>query len=141
MKAFRAPLYELGEFEEIKSKLAKNKGILQVTGCIDSQKAHFMDCLGEAFSHKIIVAANDLRAKEIYENYKFFDRKVYLYPAKDFIFFQADIHSNLLERQRIEVWKALNEEEEVTVILTMAAFMNHLMPFEEWKEHIYHLFY
>lgn len=139
MKAFRAPLCELGEFEEIKSKLVKNKGILQITGCIDSQKAHFMDCLGEEFSHKIIVASNDLRAKEIYENYKFFDRRVYLYPAKDFIFFQADIHSNLLERQRIEVWKALNEEKEVTVILTMAAFMNHLMPFEVWKEHIYHL--
>ena len=139
MKAFRAPLYELGEFEEIKSKLAKNRGILQVTGCIDSQKAHFMDCLGDGFSHKIIVAANDLRAKEIYENYRFFDRNVLLYPAKDFIFFQADIHSNLLERQRVEVWKALKEKKEVTVILTMAAFMNHLMPYEEWKKNIFHL--
>ena len=139
MKAFRAPLHELGEFEEIRSKLAKNRGILQVTGCIDSQKAHFMDCLGEGYSHKIIVAVNDLRAKEIYENYRFFDRKVLLYPAKDFIFFQADIHSNLLERQRIEVWKALHEQEEVTVILTMAAFMNHLMPYEEWKKNIFHL--
>lgn len=139
MKAFRAPLHELGEFEEIRSRLAKNRGILQVTGCIDSQKAHFMDCLGEGFSHRVIVAANDLRAKEIYENYRFFDRDVLLYPAKDFIFFQADIHSNLLERQRIEVWKALNERKEVTVIITMAAFMNHLMPYEEWKKHIFHL--
>ena len=85
------------------------------------------------------MAANDLRAKEIYENYKFFDRNVLFYPAKDFIFFQADIHSNLLEQQRLEVWRALVERKEVTVILTMAAFMNHLMPFEEWKKYIFHL--
>ncbi len=139
MKAFRAPLYELGEFEEIREKLKKNTGVLQVTGCIDSQKAHFINSLGEGYSHKIIVAANDLRAKEIYENYKFFDRNVLFYPAKDFIFFQADIHSNLLEQQRLEVWRALVERKEVTVILTMAAFMNHLMPFEEWKKYIFHL--
>lgn len=139
MKAFRTPLQELGEFEEIRSRMRKNAGVLQVTGCIDSQKAHLIDSLGEGYTHKIIVAANDLKAKEIYENYKFFDRNVLLYPAKDFIFFQADIHSNLVEQQRIEVWKALTEGKPVTVILTMAAFMNHLMPFSVWKKQISHL--
>ncbi|MDD3796614.1 MAG: transcription-repair coupling factor, partial [Lachnospiraceae bacterium] len=139
MKAFSAPLRELGEFEEIEKRLLRNRGVLQVTGCIDSQKSHFIHCLGDGFSHKIIAASSDLRAKEIYENYKFFDRKVLLYPAKDFIFFQADIHSNLLERQRVEVLRALVEESDVTVIVTMAAFMNHLMPFEAWKKQIIRL--
>ena len=96
MKAFRTPLQELGEIEEIHGRLKKNRGVLQVTGCIDSQKAHFIDYLGADYPYKVIVAANDLRAKEIYENYRFFDRNVLMYPAKDFIFFQADIHSNLL---------------------------------------------
>ena len=136
MKAFRTPLHELGDVEEILGCLKKNRGVLQVTGCIDSQKSHFIDCLSEGYAHKVIVAANDLKAKEIYENYKFFDRDVMFYPAKDFIFFQADIHSNLLEQQRIGVWKALAENKPVTVILTMAAFMNHLMPFGQWKQGI-----
>lgn len=136
MKAFRTPLRELGEFEELRSKLRKNKGVLQVTGCMDSQKAHFIDCLGEGISHKIIVAADDLRAREIYENYKLFDSGVLLYPARDLIFFQADIHSNLLEQQRIGVWKALAEDREITVVLTMAAFLNHMMPFSEWKKQV-----
>ena len=100
MKAFRAPLYELGEFEEIREKLKKNTGVLQVTGCIDSQKAHFIAGLGEGMPVRVIVAPNDLRAKEIYENYRVFDRNALLFPAKDFIFFQADVHSNLLEQQR-----------------------------------------
>ena len=136
MKAFRVPLQELGETEQIKDRLKKNRGVLQVTGCIDAQKAHFIDYLGAEYPYKVIVAANDLRAKELYENYRFFDRNVLMYPAKDFIFFQADIHSNLLERQRICVWKALAQKQPLTVILTMGAFMNRMMPFEKWKKEI-----
>ena len=67
MKAFRTPLHELGDVEEILGCLKKNRGVLQVTGCIDSQKSHFIDCLSEGYAHKVIVAANDLKAKEIYE--------------------------------------------------------------------------
>ncbi len=136
MKAFREPLRELGEVEEIREKLRKNTGVLQVTGCIDSQKAHLIDSLGEETSHRVIVAADDLRAREIYENYKVFDHNVLFFPAKDFIFFQADVQSSLLMQQRIEVWKALANGDEMTVVLTMSAFLNHQMPFEEWKRNI-----
>ncbi|MCD7832405.1 MAG: transcription-repair coupling factor [Lachnospiraceae bacterium] len=121
MKAFLAPMRQLGEFEEISQKAVGNRGLLQVTGCIDSQKSHFVHCLAEEFHEKkhvpgstahpvtLIITYNDLRAKEMYENYRFFDRDVLYFPAKDLIFFQADIHSNLLEQQRIQVLKALTD--------------------------------
>ena len=35
--------------------------------------------------YKVIVTYNDLKAKEIYEEYRFYDRNVMLYPAKDLI--------------------------------------------------------
>ena len=136
MKAFITPMHELGEFEEIREKLVRGKGMLQVTGCIDAQKPHFIYCAGENFPYRLIVTYSDLRAKELYENYSFFDRNVLYFPAKDLIFFQADIHGNLLERQRIQVLKALNEGEAVTVVTTAAACMNYLVPFERWKEQI-----
>ncbi len=134
MKAFRAPLAELGEFEEIRGALKKQKGVLQVSGCIDAQKEHLIDGLSEGYGTRIIVTPNEQRAKEIYDNYRVFDRDVMLFPARDFIFFQADIHSNLLEQQRIGVWKALAEGTPATVILTMTALMNRLMPFARWKD-------
>ena len=134
MKALFAPLSELGGFQEIRSRLRTNQGLVLVTGCIDSQKAHFIAGLGEGMPVRVIVAPNDLRAKEIYENYRVFDRNALLFPAKDFIFFQADVHSNLLEQQRIGVWKALAEGRDFTVITTMAAFMSRQMPFTAWKE-------
>lgn len=42
MKAFLTPLQGLAEFEEIKEQSKKNKGILQVSGCLESQKSHLM---------------------------------------------------------------------------------------------------
>ena len=91
MKAFVAPMHELGEFEEIRERLAKDKGMLQVTGCIDAQKPHFIYCAGEQFPYRLIVTYSDLRAKELYENYSFFDRNVMYFPqvyGKDLIFFR-----------------------------------------------------
>ena len=35
MKAFLEPLHSLAEFDEIYKKAKTNKGILQVSGCID----------------------------------------------------------------------------------------------------------
>ena len=52
--------------------------------------------LSQGVRRKLIVTFNDLRAKELYEDYRFYDRNVLLYPAKDLIFFQADIHGNQL---------------------------------------------
>ena len=57
----------------------------------------------------LIIAENDLKAKELYEDYRLYNRDVYFYPARDLIFFQADIHGNLLTRERMQViapcWK------------------------------------
>ncbi len=136
MRALTAPMQQLGEFVEIRRKLHGNQGVVQVTGCIDSQKSHFICCAGEGYSHKIIITYSDLRARELYENYRFFDRNVLYFPAKDLIFFQADIHGNVLTQQRLAVLKALVERKQLTVITTMAACMNHLMPFEAWRDRI-----
>ena len=81
----------------------------QVQGCLDSQKAHFIWGAGEQFPLKVILTYSELRAKELYDDYRFFDREVCLFPARDLIFYNADIHSNLITRQRIQVMKALLE--------------------------------
>lgn len=47
MQALLQPLSKLGEYEEIKNRIEKNRGILQLAGCIDSQKAHVIYGLGQ----------------------------------------------------------------------------------------------
>lgn len=141
MRAFTEPLKQLGEFQEICSSLAKGrgKGMVQVSGCIEAQKAHLIYGAGAGFPFKVIVTYSELRAKEICETYRLFDRKVLYYPAKDLIFYSADIHSNLIVQQRIRALKALLEDKEAVIVTTMGGCMDHLAPLECFKMHILRL--
>ena len=138
MKAFLTPLQGLAEFEQIKEKSKTNKGILQVSGCMESQKSHLIYGLSEGISYRLILAEDERRAREIYEDYRFYDRKVYSYPAKDLLFFQADIHGNLLIRQRMQVIRALLNEENITVVTSVDGCMDFLESLEKIKEQLIH---
>lgn len=139
MRALLAPLEELGEYEEIKKMLTKERVSVALSGCVDSQKLHMIYGLADSFRYKIIVTYSDLKAKELYEDYKFYDRNVTLYPAKDLIFYQADIHGNQLVMERIKCLRRLMEGRPVTVITTYDALMAPQVPIEVWKEHVIHI--
>lgn len=136
MRALLAPLAELGEYGAIRERLRRGKASVALSGCADSQKLHMIYGLGEGFRRKLIVAYNDLRAKEMYEDYQFYDRNVMLYPAKDLIFFQADIHGNQLTKERIKVFRRLTEETPLTVITTYDALMAPQASMRGWQEHV-----
>lgn len=131
------PLVELQEYENLLESLKKAEGPLQVTGTLDSQKVHLMAGLGEdaGFPWKLVVTYDDQRAKEIYDDFGSFSKNVWLYPAKDLLFYSADIHGNLITRQRIQVLRHLLEDEGGVVITTMDGLMDHLMPLEFLKAH------
>ena len=123
MQALLAPLQELAEFSEIKEAIRKQRGPVSVSGCVDSQKLHMIYGLSDGLKCKVIVTYSDLRARELYEEYLFYDRNAMLYPAKDLIFFQADIHGNQLTRERVRLLKRLSEGKPVTIVTTFAALM------------------
>ncbi len=131
MQALLQPLKELAEFDEIKSSIRNKNEIVSISGCVDSQKLHMVYGLSEGLKYKVIVTYSDLRAKEIYEEYKFYDRNVLLFPAKDLIFFQADIHGNQLTKERIKVLKRLAERKPMTVVTTFAALMTPQVTWDE----------
>lgn len=138
MEAFLNPLQDLAEYEEIYNKCKNNKGILLVSGCMESQKAHLMYGLSGLFPFRLILAEDERRAKELYEDCRFYDKNIYSYPAKDLLFFQADIHGNLLIRQRMRVVKALLEQEKVTVVTSIDGCMDFLLPLEKIRNSLLH---
>ena len=133
MEAIMKPLSELAEYSRMKSELKKEGGAIAVSGCVDSQKTHMIAGLGQDFKYKIIVTHNEIRAKEIAEDFYFYDRNVVFFPAKDLIFYQADIHGNELVKKRIQVLKRIVEEKPVTIVTTFGALMTPMMPWEEFK--------
>ena len=124
MKTFTAPIGALKEITDCKEVLAKKKGLVQLSGIMDAGKAHLIHTISEKAQPTLIVTSKEQRAKELEEELRFFDRDACYYPAKDLLFYQSDIHGNLLAKERIRVLKRLCEEKCPTVITTMDALMN-----------------
>ena len=136
MRSLTAPLKQLEVISKVEEKLNKETGVHLLCGCMDSQKTHLAYALGEKYQKKLIVTYNELKAKEIFEEYKIFGKGVYLYPAKDFLFFHADIQGKLLEEQRIQALQALMEQEDVTIITTIDGCMGKVKPLKDLKNQV-----
>lgn len=136
MKALTAPLHELGEFEEIKALIKKPGKTAALTGCVESQKLHMAYGLSDGFKSRLIVTFSDLRVKEIQEDYRFYDRNVTCYPARDLIFYQADIHGNQLTKERVKCMRRMLEGKPFTVVTTFSSLMSPQIPLSVWKENM-----
>lgn len=134
MQAFITPLEELAEYEAIRKARKEKQGLIQITGCVSSQKTHFMYALSDGFKYKVIACSSETRAKQIYEEYKMLDQNVLLYPAKDLLFYQADLRGKYLIKQRMEVFQAMLEQQDMTIVTTFDGFMDALIPMTELKK-------
>ena len=137
MKTFLKPFEEMPQIEELREHLKKDKRIYEVSGLIDSLKPHLIYGIGYDVPIKLIVTFDEMRAKQIYEGYQFFDENTLYYPARDLLFYQSDIHSNALTRERLSVVQALIEHRPVTVVTTMDALMNRVPPLSSYERGIF----
>ena len=139
MRLFREPLLQLSEYEQIQRNLKEKHCPVYVEGCVDAQKTHWMASFSEEYPFKLIVTHSEKRVKEIYENYRFFDKNVQDYPARDIIFYSADVHGQAMVRQRLSVVQKLLEMEPVTVVTTIDGLMDSLLPPDKLAQQIIRL--
>jgi len=133
MKTFYEPLLQLENFTQAREKLKREKNLQLLTGCVESQKTHLMYSLGQEWPVKLILTYNELKAKEIFEEYQALDEDVFYYPAKDFLFFHADIQGKELLRQRITVVSRLISGGKAVIVTTLDGCMDPLLPIEKLK--------
>ncbi len=131
MNTFYEPLLQMETFVQVQESLLREEGLQLLTGCVESQKTHLMYGLGRDFPVKLILTYNELKAKEIYEEYQALGEEVFYYPAKDFLFFHADIQGKELLRQRIWAVSRLLSQEEAVIVTTLDGCMDPLLPCEE----------
>lgn len=153
MEAFLQPLREWKDYETIEKRLPDLRGTIEISGCMDAQKAHLIYGLGARGCSRLIVTFQEQKAKELYEDYRFFDEDVLYFPAKDVLFYQSDLRGNALTRERLGVLQALLESQRadddavnektdgtdaarrgkpVTVITTFDALMNRMSTPEQF---------
>ena len=128
-----APIKELSDYNGIKETLAKRKAV-SLSGCADSQKMHIARSVSGEFRYKIIATYSDARVKEIAEDLKIYEENIFTYPAKDLIFYQADIHGNRLVTERLKLLRSLVEDKSCTVVTTFDTLMSPILPIEHFAE-------
>lgn len=139
MKALTAPLYQLENIDQIQQNIKLKQLPVVLDGCTDASKGHLMYALSGQYRNRLIITYNDIRAKEIYENYKFFDRNVKIYPSKDLIFYSADVHGGLIVRQRLEALRCLLDQTPVTVVATIDGLMDSVLDLKYIRKQIQRL--
>ena len=131
---FQSPLHELKSYEDLVEALKKRKGPLQAAGCMDSQKVHLLAEIGnetkETLPWQLIITYSEQRVREIEEDYRLFCPQICSYPAKDFIFYSADIQGKALEQKRLRTLKQMSGQQGGVVVTTIGGLMNLVPPFQ-----------
>ncbi|ONI44730.1 transcription-repair coupling factor, partial [Candidatus Epulonipiscium fishelsonii] len=129
------PLKKIAGWNEFISNIINHKNG-EIHGSVNACKAHLITGLAYEFEQPpIIVTYDEMRAKELYEDMKFlFGEEVYLYPIRDILFYDADVHSMDITAERMRILNILLSKEEAVVIIPIESFLNPLSSKEIWKE-------
>ncbi len=139
------PFSEIENFKNVVNSINENQTPVLVTGVVGSQKSHLIYGITDELSRpSLVVAENELRAKEIFDDMTFFNKKnVMLYPSKDIIFYSADIKSTDIIRKRFEIISNVisqkNEQENFTIVLSVESLFDRLVPKDVFKNFILQL--
>ena len=89
-----APVYR-----QLKDEVEDYCGPVLVSGCTDTAKWHLTSLIGnhKKKQFKIIIVPDENKARQWVEASHFFGEKVQYIPAKDPLFYTADVHGNAIE--------------------------------------------
>jgi transcription-repair coupling factor (superfamily II helicase) len=134
MNALLAPLQASDAFTRVREIIRKNN-TAWCGGVVGAQKWHLAAGLLSAPPRPaLIIAPSELKAKEIYGDMSYFFRDhCCYYPARDMIFYAADVKSVDITRQRLGVIDRLmayqnGSDAPPVVILSAEALLDRLVP-------------
>lgn len=136
MKALTEPLKELSEFREAREGILRGRTPIHISGCVDTQKCHLINGLGEGYKYKVIITYSEAKARELYDDMKLYGMPVFLYPSKDIIFYSADVHGHTIVKERMQVMKQLLSGSPAVIITTLDVGMEHCIPLSCYENRI-----
>lgn len=143
------PFLRTKTYSELELALKSGRGPLSVTGTVDPVKAQLLVSLNGMMENaetgddgkpckkwKLLVVKDEQKGKQFVKDIHAFSEDAWYYPAKDFLFYQADTQGNLITRQRVEVLKHLMEDESGVVVSSIDALMDKVLKREEFTESV-----
>ena len=136
MKHWSDFLEEAGEYSAVRRALRQDtgKGAVGIFGCIDAAKGHMVHSFGQGYDFRILITADEQKARQYCEDLRNFEQDVWYYPARDLLFFNADIQGNEITAQRMMVISRILEYGGGTIVTTIDGCMDALVPLEQIRQ-------
>jgi transcription-repair coupling factor (superfamily II helicase) len=147
LNTFFDPVNNTAAVEQLNKELGKDGGrTVLISGCIDTQKVHISSAIASGYKYMLIVTSDEAKARKMCDDASFFNREAIYYPAKDAIFYSADVHGNQITGERLRcISRIINHsctgEGVLTVVTTMDGIADRLIPVERFKEAVITLDY
>ena len=126
MDTLRVPVAGMPCIQEASERIRLGKTPVNLWGVSGTVLPLVMEVLRRDSEQLLVVAKDESAADRLAEDYRFYNREVYIYPAKDVLFYYADVHGNLAARKRLEIIKRLQDGLPTVVILTVEGLMDRI---------------
>ncbi len=125
MKSLTEPLLELESYQTLLQQIRNQDTPVFATGVLDVEKNHLVFGMQTHLQRPMVILTySEVRAKEILEDMRFFSKSGMYYPAKDILFYSADVHSMEMNRQRFLVVEKLLCGECPLIVAAAEAFLD-----------------
>ena len=113
------------EFAEITANISDKISPVNISGVTESVASHLAFCVARKLGRScVLVAADGVTARRLYEDMKFFDSKCMLFLDRELIFYDIDSSANDITSKRIQVLEYMCENDNFTVITTVSALLS-----------------
>ena len=111
-------------WKAFREELAKASSPVCVTGLAGSRKAQITAELSRHWT--LYIAPDEREATGIQSDLSTYVSNVWIYPAKDLLFFASDIHGNFIRNQRADARRHLLEDSFGVLVTTVDALMDKI---------------
>ncbi len=126
------PLLEIKDIDKVFEAINK-KDTVKVSNIINACKAHFAYGVSQIADVPLVMITEDeLSAKSLSEDLMALvgNDNVLIYPPRDILFYNADVHSMDITSQRLEILLSLINKENKVVIIPCESLLNPISPKE-----------
>lgn len=122
------------EYLKLSNSIDKGMFPISITGPSGSAISNIIFSIGfNKAKQSLVITYNELEARKIYEDLKFFGgEKVLYFPSKEIVFFDVYAHSNQIIEERLNAIRTVLSGEECIVVTTIDSILLKLIPGKDW---------
>ena len=134
-KGFEKLLYKSEEFAEITKAIENKINPINISGVSEAVASHFAFSVARKNkSSAIIVTADGVTARRLYDDMKFYDTDCMLFLDKELIFYDIEAAGNDVVSKRLQALEYMLNNDEFIVITTISALLSVTADIKLYRE-------